>query len=146
MKVQGFLVAALLIAGSVRPALCGAESEITDLLRQTFDKPDASLTVSPVVVADNFAIAGWTQGDLGGRALLRGRDGRWTIVLCSGDAIRSASALAKAGVPAESARRLEAELQSAESALPRERIMMLSRFEGTLMMTEGEAHPHSHSK
>ena len=38
----------------------------------TFDRPDAKLTVAPVVVAGGHAVAGWTQGDMGGPQLLYG--------------------------------------------------------------------------
>ena len=39
------------------------ESAISKSLHTTFDRPDAPLTIAPVVVSGNHAIAGWTQGD-----------------------------------------------------------------------------------
>jgi hypothetical protein len=44
-----------------------------DLLHLTFDKPEAKLDVAPVVALAGYAIAGWTQGETGGRALLQAR-------------------------------------------------------------------------
>jgi hypothetical protein len=50
------------------------ESAISKLLHTTFDQPQAPLTIASIVVAGNYAIAGWAQGDMGGRALLRRKD------------------------------------------------------------------------
>ena len=41
--------------------------------------------VDPVVVEGDHAIAGWVQGDMGGRAHLRRKGHDWQLVLCSGD-------------------------------------------------------------
>lgn len=126
------------------PALAGPEEEaVRDVLHSSFDRPEAKLQVEPVVVAGDHAIAGWVQGDLGGRALLRRRHSRWEIVLCSGDGIKSAPALQQAGVPGEAASKLAAELQAAEQKLPQATLAMFSKFEGTLVMggTDGHKHP-----
>ena len=57
------------------------EDSIRHLLHSTFDKPDSRLVVDPVVVAGAHAIAGSSQGDMGGRALLRSRGGAWSLIL-----------------------------------------------------------------
>jgi hypothetical protein len=99
------------------------------------------LTIAPVVVAGNHAIAGWIQADMGGRALLRRKGEAWTLILCAGDEIKSRDALAKAGIPVRDAAALEHDLAAAEGKLPRQHVAMLSRFEGMLMMDESGSHP-----
>ena len=117
------------------------EDSIRHLLHSTFDKPDSRLVVDPVVVAGAHAIAGWSQGDMGGRALLRSRGGTWPLILCSGDGIKSAEALSQAGGSRTDAAALAARLAEAESKLPRDRLAMFSKFEGTLMMNADGTHP-----
>lgn len=104
------------------------------LLHRMFDKPNATMTVEPIVVAGDSAIADWAQDQMGGRAVLRRKQGAWTLILCAGDAIRSQEALTKVGVPADDARRLAGDLAAAEARLPSERVAMFSRFEGLVMM------------
>ena len=48
-----------------------AADAIVALLRHSFDRPDAPLAVEPVVVNGDDAVAGWSQGGTGSRALLR---------------------------------------------------------------------------
>ena len=47
------------------------QAEIRNLMRATWERPNAPLSVDPVVVHDGYAIAGWVQDERGGRALLR---------------------------------------------------------------------------
>ena len=130
----------LLLAGPLL-AQTADEAAISKLLHTTFDRPEAPLTIAPVVVAGGHAIAGWAQGEMGGRALLRKKGESWELVLCAGDGIKSRDALAKAGVPAQDAAALERELAAAESKLPARHVAMLSRFEGMLMMDGSGNHP-----
>ncbi len=82
----GKLIAALLAliasvaVGLAEPAGADAAS-IGQLLREMFDKPGETLSVGPVVVSGDHAIADWTQGDIGGRALLRRNQGAWAVTL-----------------------------------------------------------------
>jgi hypothetical protein len=117
------------------------ENAIVTLLRSTFDKPEARLTISPTVIVGNYGIAGWSQGDMGGRALLRRSNDQWSIVLCAGDGIRWAESLLRAGVPEAEARALSAKLADAERALPPERLALLAKFEGIVMMDASGEHP-----
>ena len=70
-------------------AACGRQSEwagsgedaddraVRQLMMNMYDKPEAPLGVEAVVVEQDVAIADWSQGELGGRALLRRKDGAW---------------------------------------------------------------------
>jgi hypothetical protein len=136
--LAGMAVTSLFIA----PALAGDEEAIRHLMTSTFDKPEARLVIAPVAVLGDHAIAGWTQADTGGRALLRRRNSAWTIVLCSGDGIRSAAALGQAGVPAGEARALSSHLAEMERGQPPERLALFAKFDGTLVMDAAGGHPN----
>ncbi|MET4204889.1 copper uptake system-associated protein [Bradyrhizobium sp. LA6.7] len=123
----------ILLTGDVARA-ADAEVDIARLLHGMFDKPGAALEVAPVVIAGDFAIAGWTQGDMGGRALLRHKQAAWVITLCAGDGIKSREALRQAGVPEQEATSLAHDLAAAESKLDAQRVAMFSRFEGLVTM------------
>jgi hypothetical protein len=125
----------------------GDKPMIAGLLHGMFDKTGETLIVEPVVVSGDHAIADWTQGQMGGRALLRRREQSWTLILCAGDGIKSKEALGQAGVPGDDAQKLEAALLAEEARLPQERIAMFSRFEGMVRMDgqdghDGPAHHH----
>jgi hypothetical protein len=112
------------------PSDLADEAEIRQLMQKTWERPDAPLSVDPVVIVSAYAIAGWVQDDRGGRALLRKVDGRWDVVLCAGDHLRSASTISAVGASAETASRLVDALAAAEARLPRERLRQQSLFEG----------------
>lgn len=120
------------------------QNAISTLMRGTFDRPDAQLSVSPIVIAGDHAIAGWTQGEMGGRALLRRKQQIWEIVLCAGDGIKSREALTKAGIGHQDAAALERDLAKAERELDPQYVAMFSRFEGMLMMDGSGVHPTGH--
>ena len=137
--LHAFLAAiALLFAASA--ARADDAADIRALLHGMFDKPDAELVIDPVVVEDGFAIAGWVQGPTGGRAFLRSHDGRWMLVLCAGDEIRSAKALAESGVPVATAEALAAAVAEAEKAVPQETLAQFASFGGIVMMDDHAAH------
>jgi hypothetical protein len=114
--------------------------DIRSLMIGTFGQPDARLKVEPVVVVEESAVASWTQGTRGGRALLRRDGGKWRIVLCSGDPLKSASMLAKAGVPKLAAEKLAALLKEAESALPSDQVALFASFEGVMRVDVEQGH------
>ncbi len=142
---KAVLAAAMLVAAAL-PTLTSETADkaaIQSIMRGTFDKPEAPLGVEPVVASD-YAIAGWAQGDMGGRALLRRKGREWSIVLCSGDALKSADALVKAAVPAATADALAKGLAEAEARLDPKVVAQFSRFEGLVMMDEAGHHPPHH--
>ncbi|HMM91321.1 copper uptake system-associated protein [Bradyrhizobium sp.] len=125
--------------GLAEPAGADAAS-IGQLLRGLFGKPGEPLSVGPVVVSRDHAIADWAQGEMGGRALLRRKQGAWAVTLCAGDAIKSSEALKAAGVPQPDAIHLAQALASAESGLAPERVAVFARFEGLVTMDATSGH------
>lgn len=87
-----------------------------------------------MTVEGGFAVAGWTQGDMGGRAFLKKDGAKWTLILCAGDAIRSASGLAASGVPSETANALAAAIAEAEKSVDPARLAKLASFQGIVHM------------
>jgi hypothetical protein len=91
-------------------------------------------------VAGNAALADWTQGTLGGRALLKRHGDAWRIELCAGDGIKSESALSLTGISLQHARQLVAELNEEERDESAERLQRIASFKGVVHMSSG-AHP-----
>lgn len=110
------------------------EEAIPETLKTMFERPDKPLTILPVVVRNDWAIAGWQQDGRGGRALLKKGHHGWSVFLCSGDGIREAAALEKAGLSADDARALAADLADAEARLDPKVLATFASFEGTVMM------------
>tara|TARA_R110002110_G_scaffold240881_1_gene457169 strand:- start:801 stop:1244 length:444 start_codon:yes stop_codon:yes gene_type:complete len=137
-----FALFAILICLVTEPVSAADEdaSQIVHLLKSTFDRPDAALQAEPVVVVADYAIADWSQDGRGGRALLRQHDGSWSIVLCSGDALKDEKFLADAGVPSADAPTLAKALAEAETDVTPERLAQFSLFDGTVRMDGGTEH------
>ena len=131
------LVGSLLLAVGPAAAETADQAAVSRLLHGTFDRPGTELVVSPIVVSHPYAIAGWTQGEMGGRALLRRKDQDWVLILCAGDGIKSRDGLVGAGVPDAQAVAIARDLASEEAKLPPRQVAMFSRFEGIMMMEGG---------
>lgn len=107
---------------------------ISKLLHGLFDQPGKQLLVAPIVVSGSYAVAGWTQAETGGRALLRKKDQDWVLILCAGDGIKSQDGLLKVGVPSRDAALLAQNMNIEENNLPAQQAAMFSRFEGIMRM------------
>src|SRR5690606_1941994 len=99
-----------------------APDAIRAVMHGMFDKPDVELVIDPIAAVDGYAVAGWTKGKKGGRAFLKEHHGHWTLVLCTGDQIKSVEALTASGVPAETADKLAAEIEAVEAGVDPERL------------------------
>ncbi|MFE8644302.1 copper uptake system-associated protein [Sphingomonas sp. NCPPB 2930] len=111
------------------------ETAIRQVILSTWDKPEARVEVGPVVVAGNRAVAGWTQGQRGGRALMaRDQSGHWAVAACGGDSLKDAKTLQSSGMSAAEARQISASLAKAESAVPAARRALFSTFDGLMRM------------
>ena len=118
---------------------------IIHLMKSMFDTPDNPLSVDPVVIVGDNAIAGWVQGEKGGRALLWRVDGQWQIRLCSGDGLKDQELLENANISAADAKTLIADLAAAEAALNAAVLAKFSSFEGTMVIEPGAGHQgHKH--
>jgi hypothetical protein len=137
------LCLAVLAGASAAQAAPDDAAEIRQVISTQFDKPDNPVVIDPVVVEDNDAIAGWTQGERGGRALLRRSEGKWRVVLCGGDALKGADALAPTGIAPKPAAVLAGKLAAAEKKLPPGRRALFSTFEGLMPMTSEGGEPHA---
>jgi hypothetical protein len=131
----------LLLALTASPTR-GADDEaaIRRLLIDLFDKPEARLTVDPVIIDEDVAIADWSQGDLGGRALLRRKAGVWEVALCAGDALRQSAALEKLGLAKPRAEALAAALASAEKSLSPTLLERMAQFDGVVAVDSAGGH------
>jgi len=134
--LRPLLALPLLLAATAGQA--ADSDDITRLMLQHFDRPDARLAAGPVVVAGDWAVADWSQGAKGGRALLHQQDGHWHLTLCGGDALRQAADLARLGPPEAVAGALAAALAQAEAAETPARLALIASF-GDVMAMGGEA-------
>jgi hypothetical protein len=115
---------------------------IRELMQHTWDKPDAPLQVEPVVTADDYALASWTQGERGGRAILARRDGRWQVLVCTGDGAKDVATLQQTGMPVAVAETLVADLVKAEENISPERREKFSLFGADVPMGASSHHQH----
>ena len=121
------------------------QHEIIHLMKGVFDTPENPLSVAPVVVVGDNAIAGWVQGERGGRALLWRVDGQWKIRLCSGDGLKDPKLLESSNISAADAGTLASQLAAAESKLDPAVLAKFSSFEGTMMIDPEAGHQgHKH--
>jgi hypothetical protein len=131
----------IFLASLSTAALAANDQEaVRNLLLKTFDKPEARLLVDPIVVDDDVAVAGWVQGDLGGRAFLRRKGDAWSIDLCAGDALKESESLEKLGLQKSRADSLAAAVQSAERRLNPVVLEKFSRFDGVFAVDEHGGH------
>lgn len=106
---------------------------IAAIMKAQFETPENPLTVDPITVEGDHALASWAQDGKGGRALLERRDGQWVIVLCGGADLRLPTFLTENGVTA--ADTLSAMFNAAEDALGEDKVKLYSSFEGVMMIS-----------
>jgi hypothetical protein len=143
------IVAAALLCASLGATAADPSADqtaIRHVLMSTFDKPEARLVVDPVVVVGAHAVAGWAQGERGGRALLSRQGTQWRITLCAGDGLKQASMLREAGLSAADADSLAKGLATAEAKLPAAQRAKFSTFDGVVRMDASGQHPPAHKQ
>ena len=142
---RALLATALGLSSLLACAAPTDEQAVSAALKKQFDRPDAPLNVSPVTVDGEHALAGWTQGPQGGRALLKRHGSTWEVLVCGGDELQRASLLTEAGLAAPAAQRLSRAQAAAEARLPAAHRQQLSTFKQTIRLQPGQAHgPASH--
>jgi hypothetical protein len=130
-----------LLTTSCAPDTTAADDQaIRQVLMAQFDKPEAPLAVAPVVVQGAHALAGWTQGERGGRALLRREGSLWRVVVCGGDGLKDAAALRDTGLSGDEAAALAKALANAEAPLPAAQRAKFAMF-GATVRVEASGHP-----
>lgn len=138
------LTFAMAWAAVVAPASAWAQGndarDITAVMKKQFDRPDAPLVVEPVTVVGDYAVAGWTQTDKGGRALLQKDKHHWVIAVCAGDGLTQAAVLKTTGMPAAQADRLAKAVVAAESRLGKDKLQRFASFEGMVKIDAAAGH------
>jgi hypothetical protein len=129
--------------GAAAPAMTGDDpTDIEALLKAQFDTPEAPLTVAPITVQGDVAIAGWSQDGRGGRAFLRKDAEGWFVELCSGAGLMLPATLQGLGLTPADAETLLVAARAAEDPLGTEAIQRFDSFDGTLMIGRA-GHGHS---
>lgn len=122
--------------------LADQDAELIDhVIRQQWQKPQEQLDISPVVVEGNYAIAGWRQGERGGRALLRRDTHGWAVLMCGGDDLTKSYLLQQTGMQATAADLLTQKLIAAEQLMSPQARKQFSIFEGMVPVNSGR---HTH--
>lgn len=137
MRLIIVVLALSLAACNASPDSTPAADDIRAVMMRDWDKPEAPLTLDPIVVVGAYAIADWTQPALGGRALLQRTGDAWSVVLCAGDTLKSADMLMHAGMSRSDADALLQALTTAESSVPAERLARIAAFKGVVRMDRG---------
>ena len=127
MKKTQLLVAVSLIT-TLGKAYASSEEDVAKVISKIYDKPNQKVLTSSVAVVDKFAIADWTQGNRGGRALMKNINGQWAITACGADGIKELKNLKDAGIPIKTAEALIIKLNQLEKAEDPKRLKMFSLF------------------
>src|SRR5690606_27578078 len=130
-------------AGPASEPAAADQAAILEQMHATWDRPEIPLDAGPIAIDGDWAVAGWTQGRMGGRALLRREHGAWTTVLCAGDGIRSQQGLIEAGIPSAQAQAQASKLTAVEAGVAPERLALMSAFAGIVRM-QGADHGDRH--
>ena len=123
------------------------EAQIQAVIGKTYDKPNNKVNTTPVSVADDFAIADWTQGERGGRALMKRINGNWEILACGNDGLKDTKSLIKAGMNEKTASTVIKKLTNLEKSEDPKRLAKFNLF-GTpndpINKNEDDLHKHHH--
>jgi hypothetical protein len=113
-------------------------TDIAAMMKAQFETPDHPLTVAPITVQGDVAIAGWMQDGRGGRAFLRRDNAGWFIELCAGTGLLLTETLTGLGLTSSEAGSLLAANGAAEAEQGAEVIALLDSFDGMLVIGRNE--------
>lgn len=133
----------LLLSAGQAFALDANEHQITMVMKKLFEKPDAPLTVVPISVVGDYAVAGWIQGDRGGRAFLQKDNNQWSISVCGGSGLTQAREMQTIGMKSDAAARLAAAVVAAESKLGADKRKLFDGFKGMVKVDPAGHDEHS---
>jgi hypothetical protein len=114
--------------------------EITIVLKKQFEKPGAPLTVAPISVEGDNAVAGWSQNGRGGRAFLQRDKHEWFIAVCGGAGLTQADSLQSIGMKPDAAARLSKAVIAAEAKLGAKQSKLFDGFVGIVKIDPATGH------
>jgi hypothetical protein len=123
------------------------EAQIQAVIGKTYDKPNNKVNTTPISIADDFAVADWTQGKRGGRALMKRINGNWEILACGNDGLKDTKSLVKAGMSEKTASAIVKKLSDLEKLEDPKRLAKFNLF-GTPNdpINKNEDDPHKHHR
>jgi hypothetical protein len=141
------LVLFLVFSGALSAESLTDEAQIQAVIGKTYDKPNNKVNTTPISVADDFAVADWTQGKRGGRALMKRIDGNWEILACGNDGLKDTKSLVKAGMSEKTASTIVKKLADLEKLEDPRRLAKFNLF-GTPNdpINKNEDDPHKHHR
>ena len=141
------LVLFLVFSGALLAETSTDEAQIQAVIGKTYDKPNNKVNTTPISVIDDFAVADWTQGDRGGRALMKRINGNWEILACGNDGLKDTKSLVKAGMSEMTASGIVKKLSDLEKSEDPKRLAKFNLF-GTpndpINKNEDDPHKHHH--
>lgn len=148
LRIRALLLVSAMIASPLCFSASSSNSEahhqIQTIISSTYDKPDHKVETSPIAAVDDYAVADWTQGDRGGRALLHYSKGKWNIMACGADGLKDVNNLTAAGIPQKTAENIISQLTEAEKSVNPDRLKMFSLFGTKDDPIHSEHHHHAH--
>ena len=117
-----------------------SQGKIQELISKTFDKPGLKVKTAPIVIEGKVAIADWTQGQKGGRALLRRKHHDWEIIACGGTGFKDPEGIAANGISKVIATNITAKLKDAEARLSPQEVKQFDSFDGVVNMVHDAKH------
>lgn len=117
-----------------------SQEKIQAIISKTFDLPNLKVKTNPIVIEGKVAIDDWTQGQKGGRALLRRKHDEWEIIACGGSGFKSSNGISEAGISREIAQNITAKLATAEAKLSTQQVKQFDSFDGVVNMIHDAKH------
>ncbi len=141
------LVLFLVFSGALSAESLTDEAQIQAVIGKTYDKPNNKVNTTPISIADDFAVADWTQGKRGGRALMKRINGNWEILACGNDGLKDTKSLVKAGMSEKTASIIVKKLADLEKLEDPRRLAKFNLF-GTPNdpINKNEDDPHKHHR
>ena len=141
------LVLFLVFSGALSAETLTDEAKIQAVIGKTYDKPNNKVNTTPISAIDDFAVADWTQGDRGGRALMKRINGNWEILACGNDSLKDTKSVVKAGMSEKTASAIVKKLADLEKSEDPKRLAKFNLF-GTpndpINKNEDDPHKHHH--
>jgi hypothetical protein len=129
-----------LLAAGQALAVGNDVQQITMVLKKQFEKPEAPLSVAPISIEGDFAVAGWSQGGRGGRAFLQRDRQQWYIAVCGGSGLTQPDVLQSIGMKSDAAKRLAKAVVAAEAKLGAKQSKLFDGFEGMIKVDPATGH------